>query len=218
LNEGFADIVANAATYIPQILADFPTDYQNDAIAYLQSPQYQTNVVFGYAYDPSKLPVLNLVLSNEGEGTAAGKQMYLNDAVETADRNPNTETHEQYGSMWSSAVSVIVRCQVARQTIILYSLVKWLMLKNREVLEAAGIMATSFSGTDLIYNPKEQPTFVFSRSFKMDGKVMNTYDVDITADPTLRSVVSAFPEQVRVLPNIQYENSNPAQNNQQSPV
>lgn len=204
---GFADIIANANKYIPLILANFPTEYQTDAISYLTGPDFKINTFFGYAYDPSVMPVFNIVLSSESEGTAAGKQMFLGDIVEAADDNPNTDDFEEFGSMWSTCISVIVRCQKARQTIILYALVKWLMLKNRVALETAGIMATKFSGSDLTFDKSKEPTFTFARTWKMDCLVFNTYDLDITSDPTLTTVVSAFGSEVRTLPQQQVENS-----------
>lgn len=199
IQAGFKDIIANSATYLPLVFANFPAQYQTDAANYINGQNFEVNTAFGYAYDPSQLPVFNIVLSGEEEGTAQSKQMYLGGIVEAADNDPNTEDEEQYGSMWHGAVSVIVRTQVARQTIILYALVKWLMLKNRVALEAAGIMATKYSGTDLIYNPEKQPTFVFSRTFKMDCLVMNTYDVDISDDPNIAGVISKLGDQVRIL-------------------
>jgi hypothetical protein len=205
IQNGFADIVANASTYIPLILANFPTDYRTDAIAYLTGPNFKINTFFGYAYDTSEMPVFNIVLSSESEGTGASRQMYLGDIVEAADDNPNTQDYEQFGSMWSASISVIVRCQKARQTIILYALTKWLMLKNRVALETAGIMATKFSGSDLVYDKTKEPTFTFARTWKMDCLVFNTYDLDITSDPTLLTVVSAFNSEVRGLPQEQEE-------------
>jgi hypothetical protein len=203
IKTGFADIITNANTYLPLALATFPTEYQNLAISYIQSPNFKINTAFGYAYDASTLPMFNIVLSSESEGTASSKQRYLGDIVDAADDNPNTEDLEAFGSLWSCAITVIVRAQEARQAIILYALTKWLMLKNRIVLEAAGVQATTFSGTDLLYDSTKQPLFAFSRAFKMDCLVMNTYDVDITADPTLTTVISAFPDQVRILPQSQ---------------
>jgi hypothetical protein len=205
LTNGFNDIIANAAKYIPLILANFPTDYQTEAIAYLTGPNFKVNTFFGYAYDPSLTPVFNIVLSSESEGTGPSRQMYLGDIVEAADDNPNTEDYEKFGSMWSASISVIVRCQKSRQTIILYALTKWLMLKNRITLETAGIMATKFSGSDLVYDKTKEPTFAFSRTWKMDCLVFNTYDLDITSDPTLLNVISAFGQEVRDLSQEQVE-------------
>jgi|SRR5882724_10097539 len=201
LQTGFKDIVLNADTYIPLVFANFPSDYQTEAIAYLKGPDFKINTFFGYAYDPSKVPIFNIILSSESEGTAQSKQMYLGDIVDAADDNPNTEDFEQFGSLWSCAISVTIRSERTRQTIILYALTKWLMLKNRKVLEAAGIYATKFSGTDLIYDASKKPAFSFARTWKMDCLIMNTYDNDISADPIIRNVISAIGQQVRVLPN-----------------
>jgi hypothetical protein len=206
IQNGFADIIANASTYIPLILRAFPVEYQNFAISWLKDPAFKVNTLFGYAYDPSTIPPLfNIVLSNESEGTAAGRQMYLGDIVNAADENPNTEDYEEYGSMWTCAVSVIIRCEKARQAIILYSLIKWLFLKNRETLEAAGIKATKFSGGDLVYDASKQPAFAFTRQFKIDCQILNTWEVDVTSDPLVRQVISAFDHEVRDLENYQID-------------
>jgi hypothetical protein len=85
----------------------------------------------------------------------------------------------------------------------LYNIVKWILLKNRMVLETAGIKASKFSGSDLAYSPTP-PTFVFNRVIKMDCRVYNTVDT-LVADPSSQaiavdSVVSAWPTEVRILP------------------
>lgn len=205
LQAGFADIITNAGKYIPLILSNFPTDYQTDAIAYLTGPDFKITTFFGYAYDPALMPAFNIILSSESEGTGASKQMYLGDIVQPADDNPNTVDLEQFGSMWSASISVTVRGQKSRQVIILYALVKWLMIKNRETMEAAGLMATKFSGSDLMFDKAKEPTLTFARTWKMDCLVFNTYDVDITTDPILAVIQSALIQEVRVLPQAQVE-------------
>ncbi len=206
LQVGLADIVTNATTYVPLILSNFPTDYVNEAIAYLTSPDFKINTFFGYAYDPALMPAFNIVLASESEGTGPSKQMYLGDIVEAADDNPNTENFEQFGSLWSTSISVTVRSQKSRQVIILYGLVKWLMLKNRKSLEAAGIIATKFSGSDLMFDQAKAPAFVFARTWKCDCLVLNTFDIDITSDPTLTTVISAFGSEVRDIGTQQISN------------
>lgn len=200
IKSGFADIIANRATYLPLVFSNFPSDYAAEAANYLSGANFKVYTAFGYAYDASQMPVFNIVLSNESEGTWSDKQMYLGDIVDPADQNPNTEDYEESGSMWSCSISVIIRAEKPRQVLILYALLKWLMLKNRETLESMGIIATKFSGTDLMYDNSKQPAFSFFRTWKMDCKTMNTWETDITSDPVIDDVVSAIGEQVRVLP------------------
>jgi hypothetical protein len=196
---GLGNIVATASDCIPLILSNFPEEYQDDAIAYLTSDKFKVETLFGYAYDPAFIPVFNIALSTESEGTSGSKQMFLGDIVNRADHNPNTESFEKYGSLWSCSVSIIPRCEKQKQALILYTLIKYIMLKNRTYLEANGILATKFSGGDLSYDATKQPGFVFSRAFKMDCLVLNTYDKDITDDATIKTVLGQLTEQVRVL-------------------
>lgn len=205
--EGFKDIITNAATYLPLILKDFTKEYQDLAIAYLTN-DFKVRTLFGYAYDPSEMPVFNIVLAGESEGTATTKQMYLGGIVEAANEIPNTEDYEKYGSMWACSISVIVRAEKSKQAIILYSLVKWLFLKNRVQFERYGIMATKFSGSDLTYDASKQPAFGFSRLFKMDGYIMNTVDKDITSDPIITEVTNI----VRILPEVEETTVDPDDN------
>jgi hypothetical protein len=198
IQDGFAQLIANADVAIPQILAQFPTEYQTAAVEYLTDPTFKVQTLFQFAYNPTELPAWNIVLDNETEN-AGNQQMYLNDAVDTADQNPNTEDFEQYGSDWTVKVKIYVRAQKDRQCIILYALTKWIFLQNRITLETAGMKTNVFSGSDIMYEIKDKPTFVFTRVFSITCRALQTVDVDITADPTLQHVQSAFPTEVTVL-------------------
>jgi len=201
IQSGFADLITNAATDIPIIFQGFPTDYINDTIDYLTNG-FKVNTVFNYYYDPAVMPTFNIVLASEAE-SPNDRQMYLNDAVETAQQIPNTEPYESHGSDWTCTVAVIVRAEKTRQCLILYNILKWLFLKNRIVLETAGIKASKFSGSDLAYSPA-QPTLIYNRQIKMDCRIYNTVDTPVLSPApeaiTVDSVQSAWPAQVRVLP------------------
>lgn len=202
LNDEFTALKTTASTQIPLILSAFPQAYIDDTIGYITSSDFKPQTVFSYYFDPAQLPAFNIVLSNEGEDPSEGK-MYLNDAVETAANIPNTQPYQSSGSDWACRASIIIRAQKARQTLILYSIVKWMMLKNRLTLEAAGIKTPKFSGRELAYTPTP-PTFVFNREFIMDCRVYNTVDTPVLApapgSTTIQQVISAWPREVRVIP------------------
>jgi len=197
----FAALITAAATQIPLIFTDFPADYIADCISYITDPDFKVNTIFSYYFDPAVLPAFNIVLASENE-SPDNRQMYLNDAIETAEQIPNTQSYTQYGSDWACSVSIIIRAQKARQCIVLYNIIKWILLKNRMVLEAAGIKASKFSGSDLAYTPTP-PTFIFNRQIKMDCRIYNTVDT-LVAPPappsiTVNHVVSAWPSEVRTM-------------------
>lgn len=202
INDGFADLITNAATQVPLILAAFPADYINDTVGYITSSDFVPQTIFSYYFDPAKLPAFNIVLASEGEDPSDGK-MYLNDLVEAAANIPNTQPYQSQGSDWACRISVIIRAQKARQTLVLYNIIKWMMLKNRATLEAAGIKASKFSGRELAYSPT-QPTQVFNREFVMDCRIYNTVDTPVLPPApqsiTIREVISAWPTEVRDLP------------------
>lgn len=202
INNGFATLIANASVQIPLILAEFPVAYQQLAIAYLTDPTFKVTTLFQYAYDPSILPSWNIVLSNENEA-AGNQQMYLGDIVDPADNNPNTEGFEQFGSDWVMKINVYIRAQKDRQCIVLYALTKWIFLQNRLTLEAAGMKANVYSGSDVIYEIDRKPTFVFTRLFTITCRALQTVDVNISSDPTVQAVQSAWPTEVKVLPQSQ---------------
>ena len=194
LNTEFTNIQTNAATLIPEIFTQFPQAYQNEAIDYMTNI-FKLNTVFNYYFDPALLPSFNIILSAEGEA-----QEYLDDGVEYADQNPNTLTAEEFGSDWQATITVIIRAEKSRQCIILYNLCKWVLLKNRQFLEENFIKASTFSGSDLMYETERKPTFVFARTIKISCRVLNTVNVDITGDPTIQQVISGFGSEVRALP------------------
>lgn len=201
IKNGFADLILNANTQIPLIFSQFPQDYINDTISYLTNPAWKTNTIFSYYFDPAILPAFNIVLAAESE-SPGDRQMYLNDIVEAAANIPNTQPYQSSGSDWACSISVIIRAEKARQCIILYNIVKWILLKNRPTLESAGIKASKFSGSDLAYTPT-QPTIIFNRQIKIEGRIYNTVDTPVL-DPApgstvVAQVVSAWPREVRVL-------------------
>jgi hypothetical protein len=201
IQDGFADLVTNATTQIPVIFSQFSADYISETIGYLTSPNFKTNTIFSYYFDPAVLPAFNIVLASEFEGPG-DRQMYLNDIVEAAANIPNTEPYQSQGSDWACSITVIIRAEKARQTIILYSLVKWILLKNRMVLEAAGMKANKFSGSDLAFTPNGA-TFIFNRQMKIETRIYNTFDVPVLppapGSEVINSVVSKWPTEVRTL-------------------
>jgi len=199
IKDGFTQLITGAPTQVPLILAQFPEEYQTLAVEYLTDPAFKVQTQFQFYYDPAILPVWNIVLSNEGEA-AGNQQMYLNDLVDGADMVPNTEDYEQYGSDWSINLDIFVRAQKDKQCIVLYALTKWLFLQNRLTLEAAGFKTNVFSGSDVMYEVKDKPTFVFTRRLRISSRALQTVDVNIENDPTLKYVQSAFPTEVTILP------------------
>jgi hypothetical protein len=200
LQTGMKDLIVNATKYMSLIFANFPSGYSEEATAYLQSDEFDPNdipTLFGMAYDPAELPCFNIVLAGEGE-TIGSQHMYVGDVVISGE--DLTDGLEEYGSDWDCAVSIIVRAQKRTQCIILYSIVKWLFLKNRLTLERNFIKANRFSGSDLQYEGDKQATFVFSRLFKIDCRIQNTYDIDVSDASTITQVVAEIGEEVSVLP------------------
>ncbi len=197
---GFADLVINANTQIPLIFSEFPQDYIDETISYLSDPNFKAKTYFSYYFDPAQLPAFNIVLSNEAE-SPSDRQMYLNDRVESAAKIPNTEPYEKFGSDWTCGITVIIRTQKMRQCLVLYNILKWMLLKNRQTFEAAGIKTTRFSGSDVMYTSQE-PTFLFSRKIQMDCRIYNTVDIPVTGATaqTINHVVSKWPTEVTVLP------------------
>ncbi|VVB53215.1 Uncharacterised protein [uncultured archaeon] len=202
INDGFVDLLANAAAQVPLILAAFPPEYIAETVAYITDPAFKPQTIFSYYFDPAQLPAFNIVLAAEGEDPSDGK-MYLNDIVEAAANIPNTQPYQSQGSDWACRISVIIRAQKARQTLVLYNILKWMMLKNRTTLETAGIKASKFSGRELAYTPT-QPTLIFNREFIMDCRIYNTVDTPILPPSpqsiTIREVISAWPTEVHDLP------------------
>ncbi len=198
LKTGIDNLVANAATLVPLIFAQYPKEYQDLAIAYLASEEFQPNINFQYAYDPTKMPAWNIVLSNENEA-AGNNQMYLHDEVEPNDMAPIIGDYAQYGSDWNTKVNIFVRAQKDRQCLILYAFTKWLFLGNRQTLEAAGMKTPIYSGSDVLYEVDKKPTFVFTRQFVISCRVLNTVEIDISGDPTLRDIVMSWPVEVEGL-------------------
>jgi hypothetical protein len=208
IQEGFAQLIANATTQVPLILAQFPEEYQTAAVEYLTDPNFKVTSIFQFYYDPAVLPAWNIVLSNENE-VAGNQQMFLNDLVDGANMNPNTEDFEQYGSDWSTNVDIFIRAQKDRQCIILYALTKWVFLQNRLTLEAAGFKANVFSGSDINYEVKDKPTFVFTRRLRITCRALQTVDVNITGDPIIQNIQSAFPTEVTVFGELDIPQSVP---------
>lgn len=200
IQQGFADLKTTSATDIPLIFSQFPTDYQTDAINFLAG--LTVNVVFNYYFDPALLPSFNIVLSSEGE-----QQQFLNDGVEYADQNPNTLDYEESGSDWQATITLVIRAEKSRQAIILYNLAKWILLKNRQTFEQNFIKATVFSGSDLNYEAERSPTYVFSRIIRINCRVLNTVETNITSDPTISQVVSGFGSEVRALSQVDEEST-----------
>lgn len=198
INAGFVDLIANASAQVPLILSQFPVEYQNDAVDYLTDPAFKFQTIFQYAYDPAVLPCWNIVLAAENEN-AGNQQMFLNDAVDTADQNPNTEEFEEHGSLWSVKVNTYIRAQKERQCIVLYALTKWIFLKNRLTFEDSGIVAPIFSGSDITYELEKKPTMVFTRALQVTGRAAQTIDTSTLSDPTLNTVQSKWPDEVSVL-------------------
>lgn len=201
ITTGFADLITNASTQIPLIFSDFPSQYIADTIAYITDPAFKANTFFSYYFDPAQLPAFNIVLANEAE-SPGDRQMFLNDRVESASQIPNTQPNEMFGSDWTVTVTVIIRTEKMRQCIVLYNILKWMFLKNRQTFEAAGIKTTRFSGSDLMYSSQDPPTFVFSRKIQVDCRIYNTVDYPVTGPTaqTITSVVSAWPREVTDLP------------------
>jgi len=191
-----ASIISAPNTSIPTILSEFPQEYVDFTIAYLADPEFKVNTIFSFYFNPTQLPAFNIVLSSENEAPT-DRQMYLNDAVEAI----GSENVMRSGSDWACSIAIIIRAEKARQCIVLYNIIKWVMLKNRKRLEASGIKASRFSGSDLAYSPVE-PTFVFNRQLKMDCRIYNTVDTLITPDnsTTINQVISSWPVDVRILP------------------
>lgn len=198
INTGMTNLIANVNVQIPLILSQFPQAYINDAIAYLTDPAFKVQTIFQYAYDPALLPCWNIVIAAENEN-AGNQQMFLNDAVETADNNPNTLDFEEHGSLWAIKVNIYIRAQKERQCIVLYNLTKWILLNSRLAIEGAGIIAPIFTGSDITYDVERKPTMVFTRALMVTGRAANTVDFDITFDPTLKTVIGAVPSEVTIL-------------------
>lgn len=198
INTGFQSLVTNVATQVPLILSQFPQAYIDAAIEYLTAPDFKIETVFQYAYDPAHLPCWNIVLAAENEN-AGNQQMFLNDTIDAADMNPNTSDFEEHGSLWAIKINIYVRAQKERQCIVLYNLTKWILLNNRLTFEDKGIITPIFSGSDIAYEVERKPTFVFTRALSITGRAANTIDTNITTDPTLQTVQSAWPTEVTIL-------------------
>jgi len=182
---------------LPLIFTDFPIAYINETISYLQDPDFKANTYFSYYFDPAQMPAFNIVLANEAE-SPSDRQMYLNDRVESAAQIPNTQPNESFGSDWTCSVTVIIRTEKMRQCIVLYNILKWMFLKNRQTFEAAGIKTTRFSGSDIMYSSQDAPTFIFNRKIQVDCRIYNTVDYPVTGPTatTITSVVASFPSEV----------------------
>lgn len=197
INTYFNNLIADASTVVPVILKQFPTDYQEEAVAYLTDPAFKVTTFFQNAYIPSQLPVWNIVLAGENEN-AGNQQMYLNDIVVSPD-DPNNDGDEQHGSDWMQKVNVFIRTQKERQCIILYALTKWIFLQNRLTFESAGFKTPIFSGSDVMYEIERKPTFVFTRMLSVSCRSLQTVDTDISDDPILKQVISGWPEEIEIL-------------------
>ncbi len=204
INQGLDFVIANADTAVPLILTAFPDDYIADTIAYLKDTKFDPQVVFQYAYNPAKMPVFNIILHGESEHSG-NSQMFLGDIVQRVIR-PATDANEEdaTGSHWSCSVSVVIRAEKMRQLLVLYTMLKWIMLNNRETFESAGIMTPKLSGSDPRYDPTQPPTQIFSRTLTIDMRTENTVDTpldDIGSgnNIVINTVIGAHPPEVRDL-------------------
>lgn len=146
----------------------------------------QINVLRGFPRDPAVLPAYAIVLGSEREEPEAiGQYLYDDD-----DSN-----QEVYGTFYVAQYRIETWTTNADLTILLYNLLKWILLSNRDYLETQGIKRQTITGTDFEPIRIEFPELIYRRTAILDAmyevRWLNPYSTitDVVVNETLEDTL-----------------------------
>lgn len=85
---------------------------------------------------------------------------------------------EEYGTYYNSQYRVETWTENGDLTVILYHLLTWIFLCEREKLAEAGLVAQNLGGMDFEPAPEYFPAFVYRRAFTFECTLEKSYEVD----------------------------------------
>lgn len=119
----------------------------------------QLNVFRGFPRDPAALPAYAIVLGSEREEPQAVGQYLYDDTA---------NTQEVYGTFYVAQYRLEAWSNNGDLTILLYNLLKWILLSNRDYLESQGIQRQNLTGTDFEPVPSQFPELIYRRALLME--------------------------------------------------
>lgn len=119
----------------------------------------QINVVRGFPRDPSALPAYAIVLGAEREEPESIGQ-YIGD--------DETLHEEMYGTLSVAQYRIETWTNNGDLTVLLYHLLKWMMLSQRDYLESEGLKRQSYTASDLEPVQTQFPELIYRRALNIE--------------------------------------------------